>query len=135
MGCARIRMPAGSLTPEEAREVFGYDVLTETISWEDGDDAFICGESIEACSICGFLAEHLCDFPMGKGKTCDAPLCREHAIPAGEESARALSLDEVTAQRQPSAAKARERTVAALEELEYCPAHWDMARRAGKAKR
>jgi hypothetical protein len=132
MGCTRIRMTAGSLTPEQAREIVGRDVLTDTVSWEDGGDAFICGKGFEACSMCGFLAEHLCDFPMGKGKTCDARLCLEHAIPAGEESARALSLDDMTARLQPSAAKARRRTVDALAGLEYCPAHWDMARRAGK---
>ena len=41
---------------------------------------FICGEGITPCATCGAVAEHLCDYPMGKGKTCDAPLCANHAI-------------------------------------------------------
>jgi transcriptional regulator with XRE-family HTH domain len=32
------------------------------------------GDGIEACA-CGEAADYLCDFPLGKGKTCDAPLC------------------------------------------------------------
>lgn len=42
---------------------------------------WICGEGIIPCSICGIVADYLCDYPLGKGKTCDAPLCRAHAIP------------------------------------------------------
>lgn len=35
------------------------------------------------CYVCGFLSEYLCDYPIGKGKTCDAPLCKQHAIEQG----------------------------------------------------
>lgn len=35
---------------------------------------FICGRLGPHCS-CGGLAELLCDFPVGKGKTCDRKLC------------------------------------------------------------
>lgn len=41
---------------------------------------FVCGEGVIPCSVCGIVAEHLCDYPLGEGKTCDAPLCCNHAI-------------------------------------------------------
>ncbi len=44
---------------------------------------FICGADVVACTACGVYAEYLCDWPMGKGKTCDAPLCGRHAISQG----------------------------------------------------
>lgn len=39
---------------------------------------------ISLCAVEGCVREAvvLCDFPMGKGKTCDAPLCLEHAAEA-----------------------------------------------------
>lgn len=40
--------------------------------------AFACGDGVEQCCRCAYIAEALCDYPMGNGKTCDAPLCREH---------------------------------------------------------
>ncbi len=40
----------------------------------------LCGEMATPCSVCGAFSEHLCDYPMGKGRTCDAPLCANHAI-------------------------------------------------------
>lgn len=42
---------------------------------KDGEQGFICGEGMTPCKYCGALAEYLCDFPMGKGKTCDMRLC------------------------------------------------------------
>lgn len=37
---------------------------------------FMCGDDTEAAVCqCRYLADLLCDYPMGKGKTCDAPLC------------------------------------------------------------
>lgn len=41
---------------------------------------YICGSGVETsdvCRFCGHLAEHLCDYPVGDGKTCDLPLCGE----------------------------------------------------------
>lgn len=46
---------------------------------------FICGEGIEACGECGVAADYLCDFPMGRGKTCDAVLCDDHAHVIGDD--------------------------------------------------
>jgi hypothetical protein len=39
---------------------------------------WICGDGIRACAFCGKEAEFLCDFPIGDGRTCDLPLCKEH---------------------------------------------------------
>ncbi len=32
------------------------------------------------CRECGDMAGFQCDYPVGKGKTCDRDLCSEHAI-------------------------------------------------------
>ena len=34
---------------------------------------------------CGHLAEYLCDEPLGRGRTCDGPMCRCCRTPIGEE--------------------------------------------------
>ena len=40
----------------------------------------ICGDLGPHCKECGDCGdEFLCDYPVGKGKTCDAPLCGYHA--------------------------------------------------------
>lgn len=38
---------------------------------------FICGNLGPHCVDCGAVADVLCDFPVGKGKTCDRTIC-EH---------------------------------------------------------
>lgn len=52
--------------------------------WGDGL-SFVCGDHIVQCSECNFVADYLCDFPMGDNKTCDAVLCGNHAHYIGEE--------------------------------------------------
>lgn len=45
--------------------------------------SWMCGTDIAAirgCRVCDGLAEYLCDYPMGEGKTCDLDLCRIHAV-------------------------------------------------------
>ncbi len=49
----------------------------------DGGTGMICGSAVVPCSQCGRSADYLCDWPLGKGKTCDAPLCERHAISQG----------------------------------------------------
>jgi hypothetical protein len=46
----------------------------------------MCGEGKAApqCE-CGALADYLCDYPIGKGKTCDLPMCREHRNQIGTD--------------------------------------------------
>jgi len=44
---------------------------------------FLCGCKMLAdklCRKCNAIADKLCDYPVGNEKTCDAPLCGEHAI-------------------------------------------------------
>ena len=38
---------------------------------------FICGDLGEHCRECGSISENLCDYPVGKGKTCDRAICNE----------------------------------------------------------
>lgn len=45
----------------------------------------VCGSGnftalIHGCAVCDGLAEYLCDYPMGEGKTCDLNLCSVHAV-------------------------------------------------------
>jgi hypothetical protein len=44
-------------------------------------EGHVRGEGIVACPHCGYVADFLCDFPMGKDATCDAPLCERCKIP------------------------------------------------------
>jgi len=39
----------------------------------------ICGDFGERCADCGAVADNLCDFPVGDGKTCDRAICDEHS--------------------------------------------------------
>lgn len=41
------------------------------------EPVFLCGQKVEQTPFCacGHTAEMLCDYPMGKGETCDLPLC------------------------------------------------------------
>jgi hypothetical protein len=52
--------------------------------------SWMCGPGVDSawvCSIpgCEEWSEFLCDWPMGEGKTCDAPLCSKHAAQIGPE--------------------------------------------------
>ena len=44
---------------------------------EKGNIMFWCGEKITPCKLCGGVAENLCDYPVGKGATCDLELCEK----------------------------------------------------------
>lgn len=43
----------------------------------------ICGDFGAHCSDCGAVADNLCDFPVGDGKTCDRSICDEHSNAVG----------------------------------------------------
>lgn len=56
---------------------------------------FVCGsyksledlrEPPQMCYICGKPATVLCDAPVGYGKTCDKPMCREHSHNIGKDT-------------------------------------------------
>jgi hypothetical protein len=57
----------------------------ENASFIDPITMFVCGDfKIEACA-CGHTADFLCDYPMGRGKTCDLALCGCCRESIGEE--------------------------------------------------
>ena len=78
-----------------------------TIEFDDkGNPLFMCGgqwgddeKHSRNCSCCMRAADSLCDYPMGEGKTCDAPLCGDHACVQGRRQDR----------------------------IDFCPAHHAMA--------
>ena len=53
-----------------------------------GNHIFICGSKDlgPRCRECSDLGDYLCDYPVGNEKTCDAPLCREHAFEVAEDT-------------------------------------------------
>lgn len=44
----------------------------------DRRGVIMCGPGLVPCEFCGEAADFRCDFPIGKGRTCDLPLCTEH---------------------------------------------------------
>lgn len=48
----------------------------------DGSPMWICGDLEDelVCKCCGFLADKLCDYPIGNDKTCDGALCDKCAV-------------------------------------------------------
>ena len=113
MTCGRIK-DAGGMTLFESKETLGTvhgwapsqnelfrtvdgrrvrkteaEVLADQIAEEKRivlpslDGAFICGD-FDVCA-CGCVAEILCDYPMGRGKTCDIALCESCAREVGDD--------------------------------------------------
>lgn len=61
------------------------DCDNELISVE-GETRFMCGDGKpEPLCPCWHLADILCDYPVGRGKTCDLPLCPDCAHSIGED--------------------------------------------------
>lgn len=83
--------------------------------------AWICGPGVTPCSSCAYVADYLCDYPLGGGKTCDAPLCEDHALPPG---IMVHPLDDITSRRMPDLAATRQRQAQIVNDLHFCPAHW-----------
>lgn len=55
-----------------------------------GGEGFVCGSeellvAFKPCSWCDCFHDFLCDYPMGRGKTCDTLLCEKHARAIGED--------------------------------------------------
>lgn len=74
-------------TEEEARAEEDRIERT-TMTGGGGAPYWVCGDFKADDAVpcrCGYVSEFLCDHPMGKGKTCDLPLCEEHAHQIGEE--------------------------------------------------
>lgn len=49
---------------------------------EDGK-MFMCGDLGPHCADCNDVGENLCDFPVGRGKTCDRSICEIHSHEIG----------------------------------------------------
>jgi hypothetical protein len=43
----------------------------------------LCGDFGAHCSDCGAVSDNLCDYPVGKGKTCDRKICDDHSKRVG----------------------------------------------------
>lgn len=76
------------IRPPSEAEYIHWQRLGFLGSWEDycrvkdrgdGGAFFVCGELGEHCADCAGVAEFLCDYPVGDGKTCDRPMCADHA--------------------------------------------------------
>lgn len=51
-----------------------------TVKLPNGTVAIVCGKTRVVTCACGRPAPYLCDWKIGTGKTCDKPLCKEHAL-------------------------------------------------------
>lgn len=132
MPCAKVRgRPMGR---DEAMTILGYELPEGATGAEpeeaSGAESFICGEGVVPCTCCAMLSEYLCDWPMGDGKTCDAPLCDVHAM-APQVDVSTLKPSEILARKCPGLAGAAVAAIATLSDLHYCPAHWQQAQARG----
>lgn len=52
-----------------------------------GETIFMCGRELDEphCHSCADFGDLLCDWPMGKGKTCDLTMCESHAHDLGDD--------------------------------------------------
>ena len=58
-------------------------MVCRTVDLPGGGRAIVCGpRQRRQCSVagCGAWSTAECDWPMGKGRTCDAHLCARHAV-------------------------------------------------------
>ena len=127
--------------PEHMRKpkcVEGGRCVCTDIEVEYEGEGWICGESVRPCSACGFDgADFLCDFPVGEGKTCDAEICEECALPAGVALGE-LAPDELAQRRDPESRRIFDRRLAIQQDRHYCPTHyaivskWTDANRPGE---
>src|SRR6185312_8100188 len=61
--------------------------LDQIVGGRDPNDGpiFACGsEEVPVCR-CGHMADILCDWPVGRGKTCDLPLCSDCTKHIGDD--------------------------------------------------
>lgn len=63
----------------------------KTLKLSGGGVAIVCGRTVpEAMAPCSVGPPHpgglLCDWPVARGKSCDAPLCERHAAKIGPDS-------------------------------------------------
>lgn len=56
-----------------------YERYEEMAKRFEGTRIFICGDLGPHCTDCAAPSDVLCDYPVGDGKTCDRPMCSDHA--------------------------------------------------------
>jgi hypothetical protein len=56
----------------------------ETERLENPQIWFVCGDGVIPCKSCGQISSHLCDYPIGDGKTCDIELCEDCKVTIGK---------------------------------------------------
>ena len=56
-----------------------YERYEEMAKRFEGARLFICGDLGPHCTDCAAPSDVLCDYPVGEGKTCDRPMCGDHA--------------------------------------------------------
>lgn len=59
----------------------------EPVKLQGGGRAIVCsrGQRRKRCFACDLLESYQCDWKMGGGKTCDRPLCPDHAKQVGPD--------------------------------------------------
>jgi hypothetical protein len=78
--CQRAQTPIDYLTQIETAQFLNLPItfFYHTFNIDQKSKIMMCGEGIRACAICGHVADFLCDAPIGDGRTCDLPLCKDH---------------------------------------------------------
>lgn len=56
-----------------------YEAYAASKEGHVGSTMFICGDLGGHCADCAGFDDFLCDYPVGDGKTCDRPMCVDHA--------------------------------------------------------
>ena len=65
----------------EMPSAFFYRV---TELYEVPNPIILCGKGIVPCDNCGSVADYLCDYPVGDGKTCGMRICDDCRIHIGK---------------------------------------------------
>lgn len=76
----------GRLVRKTASEIQAEQERVERETVLHGGLVMFCGSGDpEPLCECMALATLLCDYPIGRGKTCSLPMCSEHAHEVGED--------------------------------------------------
>lgn len=88
MPCYTTRIKPASKKEYESWKKIGYIGTYDDYSKSKRNDCvgqvmFICGELGNHCADCSGFSDFLCDYPVGKGRTCDRDMCEDHASQVG----------------------------------------------------
>lgn len=82
------------IKPPSAAEYEQWQKLGYLGTWDNycaaknrnvGGMMFVCGDLGAHCADCMAVGDFLCDYPVGDGKTCDRPICGDHAHEIGPD--------------------------------------------------